>query len=97
MKRIFYSIVVILTLVIGAVFSARNASMIKMDFIITVVETNLSLAIILAMLLGACLGVLASLVWLISAKRDLQHLKKKTDILQKELNNLRAIPIRDKH
>lgn len=97
MKRIFYIIAIILTLVIGAVFSARNAGMVKMDFIITVVETNLSLAIIIALILGACLGVLASLVWLISAKRELQRFRRKADISQKELNNLRAIPIRDEH
>lgn len=97
MKRIFYSIAIIITLVIGAVFSARNAGMIKLDFIITVIETNLSLAIILALILGACLGVVTSLVWIIGTKRDLQHLKKKTAILHKELNNLRAIPVREEH
>lgn len=97
MKRIFYIIAIILTLVVGAVFSARNASMVKMDFIITIVETNLSLAIIIALILGACLGVLASMLWLISAKRECQRLKRKADISQKELINLRAIPIREEH
>lgn len=97
MKRIFYIAAVIFTLVIGAVFSARNAGMIKLDFIITVVETNLSLAIIIALILGACLGVLTSLIWLVTTKREIVRLKKKADISQKELNNLRAIPIRDEH
>ena len=97
MKRFFYIIAIIITLVIGAVFSSRNAGMIKMDFIITVIETNLSLAIIIALILGACLGVLASLVWLISAKSELLRWKKKAEVSQKELNNLRAIPLRDEH
>ena len=97
MKRIFYIAAVILTLVIGAVFSARNASMVKMDFIITTVDTNLSLAIIISLIIGAGLGILASLIWLISAKRELQRMKKKSEISQKELNNLRAIPIKDEH
>ena len=82
---------------IGAVFSARNASMVKMDFIITTVDTNLSLAIIISLIIGAGLGVLASLIWLISAKRELQRMKKKSEISQKELINLRAIPIKDEH
>ena len=97
MKRIFYIAAVIITLVIGAVFSARNASMVKMDFIITTVDTNLSLAIIISLIIGAGLGVLASLVWLISAKRECQRMKKKSEISQKELTNLRAIPIKDEH
>ena len=97
MKRILYIAAVIITLVIGAVFSARNASMVKMDFIITTVDTNLSLAIIISLIIGAGLGVLASLIWLISAKRELQRMKKKSEISQKELINLRAIPIKDEH
>ena len=97
MKRIFYIAAIILIIVIGAVFSARNAGLVKLDFMLVVVETNLSLAIIIALILGAVLGVLASLVWLISAKREIQKLKKSAEISNKELNNLRAIPIRDTH
>lgn len=97
MKRLLYIIAVVITLVIGAVFSARNAGLVQLDFIITVIDTNLSLAIIVALILGACLGILASLAWLISAKREMQRLKKQAKLSQKELNNLRAIPIRDDH
>lgn len=97
MKRILYIIAVVLTLVVGAIFSARNAGEVKLDFMITVVETNLSLAIIIALILGAVLGVLASLVWLISSKRENQKLKKQSETLNKELINLRSIPLRDEH
>ncbi len=97
MKRILYIVAIVFTLVVGAVFSARNAGMVKLDFMITVVDTNLSLAIIIALILGAVLGVLASLIWLISSKRENQKLKKQTDTLNKELINLRSIPLRDEH
>ena len=97
MKRIFYIIAIIFTLVVGAVFSARNADEVKLDFIFMVVDTNLSLAIIIALILGASLGVLVSLIWMVSAKREIQRLKKQADVARKELTNLRAIPIKDKH
>jgi len=97
MKRIIYIAVVIVTLIIGAVFSARNAVLVKLDFMLVVVDVNLSLAIIIALILGAVLGVFTSLVWLISAKREIQRLKKQSVISDKELNNLRAMPIRDEH
>ncbi|MBN4080102.1 LapA family protein [Beggiatoa alba] len=97
MKRIFYITAIILTLVVGAVFSARNADLVQLDFIFIRVDAYLSLAIIIALILGACLGLFASLVWLISAKRELQHMKKQFDISKKELDSLRAIPIRDEH
>jgi len=97
MKRIFYIAVVIVTLIIGAVFSARNAVIVKLDFMLVVVDVNLSLAIIIALILGAVLGVFTSLIWLISAKREIQRLKKQSVISDKELNNLRAMPIRDEH
>ncbi len=97
MKRIFYIIAIIFTLVVGAVFSARNATEVKLDFIFTVVESNLSLVVIIALILGACLGVLVSLIWMVSAKREIQRLKKQANVSRKELTNLRAIPIKDKH
>ncbi len=97
MKRIFYIIAIIFTLVVGAVFSARNADEVKLDFIFMVVDTNLSLAIIIALILGASLGVLVSLIWMVSARREIQRLKKQADVARKELTNLRAIPIKDKH
>jgi len=97
MKRIIYIAVVIVTLIIGAVFSARNAVIVKLDFMLVVVDVNLSLAIIIALILGAVLGVFTSLIWLISAKREIQRLKKQSVISDKELNNLRAMPIRDEH
>jgi len=64
---------------------------------LVVVDVNLSLAIIIALILGAVLGVFTSLIWLISAKREIQRLKKQSVISDKELNNLRAMPIRDEH
>jgi len=97
MKRILYIAAVVLTLVIGAVFSARNAVEVKLDFIVTVVQTNLSLAIVIALTIGAGLGMLVSLVWMISAKREINRLKKEVAISRKELTNLRAIPIKDEH
>lgn len=97
MKRIIYIVAVILTLVVGAVFSARNAAIVKIDFIIISVDTNLSLAIIIALIIGAALGVLTSLLWLVSTKRELQRIRKKSELAQKELVNLRAIPIKDEH
>ncbi len=97
MKRIIYIIAIIITLVVGAVFSARNATEVKLDFIFTVVQTNLSLAIVIALILGACLGVLVSLIWMVSARREIQRLKKQADISRKELTNLRAIPLKDEH
>ncbi len=97
MKRIIYIIAVIFTLIVGAVFSARNASEVTLDFIFTVVETNLALAIVLALILGAGLGVLVSLTWMISARREIQRLKKQVAVSKKELTNLRAIPIKDEH
>ena len=95
MKRIIYIAVIIITLIIGAVFSARNAKVIELDFILTIVETNLSLAIVIALILGAVLGVFTSLIWLVSSKREILKLKKQSEILNKELNNLRSLPIRD--
>lgn len=97
MKRILYITAIIIVLVVGVVFSARNAGVISLDFILFVVETNLSLALIIALIIGAGLGIFVSFFFLLSAKRNIAQLKKQTELLNKELNNLRALPIRDKH
>jgi len=97
MKRIFYITAIILVLIIGVVFSARNAAVVSLDFMVVVVEINLSLALIIALIIGAGLGIIVSFFFLVKSKRNIASLNKQTALLNKELDNLRSLPIRDKH
>jgi cyanate lyase len=49
------------------------------------------------MMVGAVLGVIASTSVIVNSRREVHKLRKSMDLAEKEINNLRAIPLRDKH
>ena len=97
MKRIVYFILFLILAVLGIVFGVRNSQIVQFDYYLGTIETYLSFALVLALALGAGLGVFASMAMLIRAKREIARLKKSAEISAKEVTNLRTIPISDKH
>ena len=49
------------------------------------------------MIIGALLGIFASLSFIISSRRSASKLKKSVEVAEKEIVNLRNIPIKDEH
>ena len=49
------------------------------------------------MIVGAGLGILASLSIIITSRREVHKLKKSVEMAEKEVVNLRNIPIKDQH
>ncbi len=97
MLRIFYLLVFLLLVVIGIAFAVLNAEAVEFNYYFSSREIPLSLILILAMFSGAVLGVLASTGVIIRLKRETSKLRKAAELAEKEIINLRAIPIKDKH
>ncbi len=97
MLRIFYLLVFLLLIVIGIAFAVLNAEAVEFNYYFSSRQIPLSLILVLAMFTGALLGVLASTGVIISLKREAAQLRKSAELAEKEIINLRAIPIRDKH
>ena len=97
MSKILYAIVIVLIALIGVIFAILNAESVQINYYFGSKETPLSLAIILSMLLGAILGLLASLGLILKSKREVSKFKRLADVAEKEIANLRAIPIKNHH
>lgn len=97
MSKILYAAAILVLLLLGIIFAILNAETITLNYYFASRQIPLSLAIMLAMLLGALLGVFASIVVIMKSRRELSRLRKAVNIAEKEIANLRAIPIKDTH
>ena len=97
MFRTLYLILGLLLVITGVLFAVLNAETVQLNYYLGVVNLPLSLILVLAMILGGILGVFASLAMIMGTKRENSKLKKLLDTTEKEVLNLRNIPIKDQH
>ncbi|MGD8484979.1 MAG: LapA family protein [Thioalkalispiraceae bacterium] len=97
MLRLFYIIFSLIILITGISFAVLNADTITLHYYFGELAIPLSLTIISAVIIGALLGIIASSSIIIRLKRDNAHLRKTSELAEKELTNLRTMPIKDKH
>lgn len=97
MVRIVYSFIFLVLVIFGIVFAVLNAEPVKLNYYFGSQEVPLSLIIVFAMIVGAILGVVASASMIISNQLEAKKLRKSVELAEKEVTNLRAIPIRDDH
>ena len=78
-------------------FAVINAEPVAISYYFGELTAPLSLIIVIAIIAGAILGVVAGLAMVLRAKRDISGLRRQLRLKEKEVSNLRAIPIRDEH
>ena len=97
MVRIVYLVIFLILVIFGIVFAVLNAEPVELNYYFGSKEVALSLILVLAMIVGAILGIIASASMIISNRREVMKLRKSVEVAEKEVANLRAIPIRDNH
>ena len=97
MLRIIYIAVIVLLVIIGLVFAVLNADPVDFNYYFDSLSIPLSLSMLVAMIVGAILGVLASAGVILRHRREIARLRKAVDVAEKEVNNLRSLPLRDDH
>ncbi len=95
MKRIGTFLILCLVVFVGVVFAVLNAQPVLLNYYFGSREMPLSLVFILALIVGSVLGILASISLLIRSRREMQKLRKAAKLAEKEVTNLRSLPIRD--
>ncbi len=95
MKRIGTFLILCLVVFVGVVFAVLNAQPVLLNYYFGIREMPLSLVFILALIVGSVLGILASISLLIRSRREMQKLRKAAKLAEKEVTNLRSLPIRD--
>jgi len=97
MKRIITFALLLLVSLLGLSFALINAEPVTLDYYFGTLQAPLSLVVVLAIIIGAGLGVLASLGIVVGQKRELARLRKSAKIAEEEVANLRSLPLKDNH
>lgn len=95
MKKIVSYTIAVIVLIVGTVFAIYNSSVVTLNLVLFSLDMPLAFLIILTLILGAGLGILASMGMMYRDKRELHKLKKQAKLNKTEINNLRTIPFKD--
>lgn len=93
--RFIKFIVVILIMMVGAVFAVLNADSVEINYYFGSRELPLSLILTITLGLGLVLGILAGMGRVLGLKREINALRKRSQMVNEEVNNLRALPLKD--
>ncbi|MGM0593254.1 MAG: lipopolysaccharide assembly protein LapA domain-containing protein [Pseudomonadota bacterium] len=97
MKRAFLYFILLLLAVVGIVLARLNAGGVDFHFYLSSVNAPLAVLLYGALAAGAVAGVLISLGMVWRARREAARLRKRLALCEKEIQNLRQIPIKEKY
>ena len=97
MRRILVLLFIFIIFVFGISFTLLNLEMVKLKYYFDQVEVPLPIIMVSSFALGAAAGMLASLGITLRLKREIVKLEKVKKLAEKEVANLRALPIKEKH
>jgi lipopolysaccharide assembly protein A len=97
MLQIIGAFFFIFLLVLGLGFALLNASPVELNYYFGRVELPLAFALVLTLATGTLLGLLGTLNMVFKLKRENMKLKKIIKASERELTQLRALPVKDRH
>lgn len=97
MLRLVYLTLTLFVIIFGIVFAVLNAESVQLNYYLGSIELPLSFVLVIAMIVGALLGIFASLSFIIGSRRRASKLKRSVEVAEKEIVNLRNIPIKNEH
>ncbi len=95
--RIIVYILLIIIAVVGVTFASLNAETVTFNYYVGIKHLPLSLLLILSFAVGSLFGLFFGLLIYAKTKRQALHYKKRAKLAEKEVANIRAMPITDKH
>ena len=95
-KQIIYACLFIIVLIAGLVFFGKNSHEVEFNYVIGTITLPLSLLILLVFFAGVMLGWLSVLPLILRQRRRIGRLEKQVRMAEKEVNNLRVMPIKDR-
>ncbi len=94
MRAITTSFLVIVIL-LGITFACLNATPVEINYYIGVHYLPLSLLLTLSLTLGALIGFFIGLMMYCRVKRKNRHLRKRLNLVEKEIANIRSLPLQE--
>lgn len=95
MLRILKILIFIAVVVIGIAVHLRNDQIVTLDIYLGVVELPFSVYLVCTLIIGAILGILATLPSVLKLTREKSRLMTQVKLSEKELDTLRVIPMKE--
>ncbi len=95
MRIISYFFLLVIVL-FGVTFAALNSDTVVIDYYLGKSSLPLSLLLVSSFASGCLIGMIAALGLLIRSKMKAHRLRQRLNVAEKEIENLRAIPLQDK-
>ena len=95
MRIISYFFLLIIVL-FGMTFATLNSESVTINYYLGQSTLPFSLLLVIVFALGCLIGMIAGLWLLIKSKMSNYRLKQRLTLAEKEIENLRAIPLQDK-
>ena len=96
MKRLFYLLLILILLVFGISFSLKNPQDVAISYYFGLGWSGpMSWLMLVVLAIGCLFGVLLTFTWVLRSKRRLSKVKKDIRKMEQEVNNLRALPIKE--
>ncbi|MFA6037925.1 MAG: lipopolysaccharide assembly protein LapA domain-containing protein [Legionellales bacterium] len=93
--RLLSSLFLIVLIILAISFALLNAEIVNVNYFFAKAQLPLSLLLLIALCVGCLLGFLAQVKVAITQRYRNHVLTKKNNLLNQELNNLRAMPVKD--
>ena len=96
MKRVLYVVVAIVVIFFGITFAFYNRQNVDLNYYFGISWSGpLALALLTAVAVGVVIGFLASLRTVLRLQRQVVAARKEVRQVEQEVQNLRALPIKD--
>ena len=95
--RIITFLLSILIIFLGVTFAILNAAPVNINYYIATSQMPLSLLLVLTLGVGLVLGLIVGMMKVIGLKAANVSLKGRVKLAEKEVANLRAIPLKNEH
>jgi len=97
MTRFISILFIVLILLLVLLFTLLNAEPVSLNYYLGQLEQPLALILVVTFVAGALIGLLSSIVMVLSSRCEASKLRKHIKHTEQEVMNLRSIPIKDKH
>lgn len=96
MRVIFY-LFWLMVVVLGVTFASLNSHAVDINYYFNQSHIHLPILLLITLILGAFLGIVGLLPTLAKSNYVNRRLKSRVKQVEKEVTNLRTIPIKDEH
>lgn len=86
---------IVIVVLIGITFACLNATPVEINYYVGAHYIPLSLLLAFSLAIGACVGFIIGLSMYCRVRCKYRHLQKRLQLVEKEIDNIRALPLQE--